>query len=209
MPKKNEDKKEKDLSMTDEKWNSRVERIEAFLSLEGNQEFLNSSEDIQDAVELIRMNIKRGNRDSTKRKNLYHQIRIEGMDWKVENYDTLETSWPVGHGQTSSLPVEVQGNLDAIVKMVEDAHIEFWNNNPIIQQVSIISDRNKEMGGSPFENALDFAAGKAFAVKTRWTKFYTDKRWDGTLDLEAGFGINPPSVEESDDSGESDESDDS
>ena len=93
--------------------------------------------------------------------------------------------------------------------MVEDAHIEFWNNNPIIQQVSIISDRNKELGGSPFENALDFAAGKAFAVRTRWTKFYTDKRWDGTLDLEAGFGITPPPVEESDDSGESDESDDS
>ena len=52
-----DEKKEKDLSMTDEAWNKRTGRILGFLENEENSEFLNSTPDVIDAVELINYNI--------------------------------------------------------------------------------------------------------------------------------------------------------
>ena len=125
MPK---EKKEKDLSMTDEAWNKRIGRIEEFLNLEGNQEFLNSSDDIIDAVELINMNIRRGNRNAEKRKNLWNQILIEGRDWTVEKTDgMLAMDWPVSIGKESNLPAHAQASLKTIKKLVAEAYAEFWN----------------------------------------------------------------------------------
>ena len=36
---------------------------------------------------------------------------------------------------------------------------------------------------------------KGLAVKQRFTKYFNDNRWDGSVDLEAGFNIKPPVVE--------------
>ena len=209
MPK---EKKEKDLSMTDEAWNKRIGRIEEFLNLEGNQEFLNSSDDIIDAVELINMNIRRGNRNAEKRKNLWNQILIEGRDWTVEKTDgKLAMDWPVSIGKESNLPAHAQASLKTIKKLVAEAYAEFWNSNPIIQMTSVISDRNKEVGGSPFENGLDFGDGRGVAVNQRFTKYFNDGRWDGNFSLEDGMTIAPPpsdenATESETTEGESDES---
>ena len=195
MPKT--EKKEKDLSMTDEAWNKRTGRITEFLNHDGNQEFLNSSDDIMDAVELINMNIRRGNRSADKRKNLWNQILIEGREWTVEKTDgLLATDWPVSIGKESNLPAHVQASLKMIDSATVDAFVEFWNNNPIVQQTMVISDRNKEMGGSPYEDGLEFAKARGFANKQRFTKYFNDGRWDGNFDLEAGFNIAPPQDEE-------------
>jgi len=211
MAKKTE-KKEKDLSMTDEAWNKRVGRIEEFLSHEGNQEFLNSSDDIIDAVELIQMNIRRGNRNATKRKNLWNQILIEGRDWTTEKQELLVIDWPVAVGKESNLPAHAQASLKEMKKMVQEAYAEFWNSNPIIQMTSVISDRNKQLGGSPFENGLEFGEGRGVAVNQRFVKYFTDGRWDGNFSLEDGFTIKPPlpaenaKSEEKTDEGEPDDS---
>jgi len=196
MAKKTENKTEKDLSMTDEAWNKRIARIEEFLTHEGNQEFLSSSDDIIDAVELIQMNIRRGNRTATKRKNLWNQILIEGRDWTMEKQELLASDWPVAVGKESNLPAHAQQSLKTMEKLIEDAYANFWNNNPIVQLTSVISDRNKTQGGSPFENALDFASGRGTAVKQRFTKYFTDKRWDGNFDVESGMTIAPPPATE-------------
>tara|TARA_R110002167_G_scaffold363802_1_gene584714 strand:+ start:574 stop:1206 length:633 start_codon:yes stop_codon:yes gene_type:complete len=186
---------EKDLSMDNETWEKRTGRITDWLDLEENQAFLTSNEDIEDAVDLIRMNIKRGNRTADKRKNLWNQILIEGRDWTTEQQELLTVNWPVAVGKESSLPPHVQESIKAISDMVESAYADFWNNNPIVQQITVISDRNKELGGSPFETSADYADGKGLAIKQRFTKYFNDKRWDGAVDLEAGFNISPPHVD--------------
>ena len=186
---------EKDLSMDNETWEKRTGRITDWLDLEENQAFLTSNEDIEDAVDLIRMNIKRGNRTADKRKNLWNQILIEGRDWTTEKQELLTVNWPVAVGKESSLPPHVQESIKAISDMVESAYADFWNSNPIVQQITVISDRNKELGGSPFETSADYADGKGLAIKQRFTKYFNDKRWDGAVDLEAGFNISPPHVD--------------
>jgi alkylhydroperoxidase/carboxymuconolactone decarboxylase family protein YurZ len=190
------EKKEKDLSMTDEAWNKRTGRILGFLEHKDNKKFLASTPDIIDAVELINMNIKRGNRTADKRKNLWNQILIEGRDWTMEKQELLTMDWPVSIGKESNLPAHVQASLKQIAQATEDAYVEFWNANPIIQQTAIISDRNKELGGSPYENGLEMAKARGFANKQRFTKFFNDGRWDGNFDLDVGFGITPPPAEE-------------
>jgi|TARA_R100000479_G_scaffold173195_1_gene118824 hypothetical protein len=205
MPKKTE-KKEKDLSMTDESWNKRTGRITEFLNHEGNQEFLNSSDDIMDAVELINMNIRRGNRSADKRKNLWNQILIEGRDWTQEKGANVEMDWPVSIGKESNLPAFVQTSLKQIETHTFNSAVDWWNNNPIIQQTMVISDRNKELGGSPYPDATEFAKARAFANKQRFTKYYNDGRWNGEFNLETGFNVAPPPAnEETEESGDSDE----
>ena len=207
MPK---EKKEKDLSMTDEAWNKRIGRIEEFLNLEGNQEFLNSTDDIIDAVELIKMNIRRGNRNAEKRKNLWNQILIEGREWTMEKQELLAMDWPVSIGKESNLPAHAQASLKQIKKLVAEAYAEFWNTNPIIQMTSVISDRNKEIGGAPFENGIDFGDGRGVAVNQRFTKYFNEGRWNGEFSLEDGMQIAPPPAEETTKAEETEgESDDS
>ena len=192
MPK--ETKEKKDLSMTDEKWNTRISRIETWLDATENKEFLTSNEDIEDAVDLIRMNIKRGNRTADKRKNLWNQILIEGRDFTVENGAGLD--WPVAVGKESNLPTHVQASLKSLDTQVQDIYTAFWNDNPLIHQIVVISDRNKEMGGSPHADAEAFAQGKGLAVKQRFTKYFNENRWNGELNVEEGFGISPPPADE-------------
>tara|TARA_R110000751_G_scaffold232398_1_gene333482 strand:- start:129 stop:758 length:630 start_codon:yes stop_codon:yes gene_type:complete len=193
------DKKEKDLSMTDEKWDKRIGRIENFLNDKGNKAFLKSTPDIEDAVDLIRMNIKRGNRTSDKRKNLWNQILIEGREWTMENHDSLTMDWPVSIGKESNLPQNVQISIKGLASLVEETYTTFWNENPIVQQITVVSDRNKELGGSPHENAEDYAHGKGLAVKQRFTKYFNDGRWNGELNVEEGFNISPPPAIEGED----------
>ena len=196
MPK--ETKEKKDMSMTDEAWNNRVERVQAFLKHEGNAKFFTSSEEIEEGVELINMNIKRGNRNAAKRKNFWKQILDEGRDWTTENYpDLLETSWPVVKGKESHYPAHVQASAGQIYDLTFTASVDYWNNNPIIQVVAIRSGRNKEVGGQPFPDAEEYAKGKAFAMKQRFLKLFDDGRWDGNFSLDGmTITLPPPKAEE-------------
>ena len=191
------EKKEKDLSMTDEAWNKRTGRITAFLEHEGNQDFLKSSEDIQDAVDLINMNIRRGNRKADTRKNLWNQILIEGREWTVEKGAAVAMDWPVGIGAESKLPAHVQESLKTMIGDYEAACVAFWESNPIVQTLAIYSDRNKERGGQPLPDAETFGKNRALAMKQRYTKFFNEGRWDGNYSSEDGLTISLPPVEES------------
>lgn len=207
MPK--ETKEKKDLSMTDESWNNRIERVNAFMNHEGNAGFFESSDEIQDGVELINMNIRRGNRNASKRKTYWKQILDEGREWKTDNYpDLLETSWPVMQGKESNLPAHVQASTGQIYELTFDAAVNYWNNHPIIQVVSIRSGRNKEEGGQPYADAEEYAKGKAFAMKQRFVKLFNDGRWDGNFSLDGMTIALPPAKEEENAEGDADDSSD-
>jgi len=193
MPKKTNEAK--DLSMTDEAWNNRVADVETFLSHPDNQDFLSSDETIEDGVELIRMNIRRGNRNAAKRKTFWKQILDEGREWKNENYETIGYDWPARVGKESNLPQHVQASTRQIYDLTYDAAVAYWNNNPIIQVVSIRSGRNKEEGGQPYPDAEEYAKGKAFAMKQRFVKLFNDGRWDGNFSLD-GMTVSLPPADE-------------
>ena len=205
MPKKINEKK--DLSMEDEEWNSRVEDVETFLAHAGNQAFLSSDETIEDGVELIRMNIRRGNRNPAKRKTFWKQILDEGREWKKEHGADVEMDWPTSQGKPSTLPPHVQQSTTDIYNMTFDASIDYWNNNQIVQITSIRSGRNKEEGGQPYADAEEYAKTRAFAMKQRFVKLFNDGRWDGNYSLEDGMTISlPPATENGE--GDEDASDD-
>lgn len=206
MPKKNNETK--DLSMEDEAWNSRVEDVETFLTHEGNQAFLSSDEMIEDGVELIRMNIRRGNRNASKRKTFWKQILDEGREWKKEHGADVEYDWPTSQGKPSNLPPHVQQSTTEIYNMTYEAAVEYWNNNQIVQITAIRSGRNKEEGGQPYPDGVEFGKTRAFAMKQRFVKLFNDGRWDGNFSLDDGMTIALPEITEENTDGEQDVSDD-
>ena len=66
----------------------------------------------------------------------------------------------------------------------------------IIQQIAVVSDRNKELGGSPHENAEEFAKGRGLAVRQRFTKYFNDGRWNGDFTVDDGLSISAPPADE-------------
>ena len=190
-----ENKKEQDMSMDDEAWNNRISKIQDWMKEQ--KDLIKSDEDVADSVDIIKMNIKRGGKRSQMRKKYWSSILLEGR-----NLD----NWPIQKGKESSLPQNVQDSLKAIGASVSEVYTSFWNDNEIIQQITVVSDRNKEHGGQPYEDAETFAKGRVLAVRQRFTKYFNDGRWDGNFSAEEGMSISPPPQEETTETGETDDS---
>ena len=187
---------EKDMSMDDETWETRISKVQEWMKNE--KDLIKSDEDVADSVDIIKMNIKRGGKRSQMRKKYLSSILLEGRN---------HPNWPIQKGKESTLPQNVQDSLKTIGASVHDTYVEFWNDNPIIQQITVVSDRNKELGGSPYEDAETFAKGRVLAVRQRFTKYFNDGRWNGNYSSEDGLNINPPQGEETTESeGETDDS---
>ena len=185
----------KDMKMNDDDWNNRIQKVQKWIK--EHKDLIKSDEEISDSVDILKMNIKRGNKRDDNRKKYWNSILLEGRNLP---------EWPIQKGKESSLPQHTQQSLKDISAAVIEAYTEFWNEHEIIQQVAVISDRNKESGGSPHENANEFAKGRGLAVRQRFTKYFNDDRWDGHFDLEAGFSIEPPESEEEEATESGDES---
>ena len=191
----------KDMSMKDNVWEANIAKVQGFL-----KEFkteLAGNEEAQESVGIIKSQIKRGNKHPNRRKKFWHAIRVEGGDLE-DLFEEGEIKWPVQKGKQSSLPANVQASLAQISEVAHEAYVTFWNDNPIVQSTSIVSDRNKELGGSSYATAEEYADARVLAIKQRFTKHYTNQqRWDGEYNVE-GFNIAPPPTNEA----ESDESTD-
>lgn len=178
---------ENEMHMDDGAWTSRIEKITTYINKHGKE--LRKDEDSADSLDIIEMNINRGNKRPNMRKKYWSSILLEGRS--LDN-------WPIKKGKESSLPQNVQTALTDLGAAVQEAYTNFWNDNPIVQQVEVISDRNKEQGGSPYESAEEYAKGKVMAVRQRFTKYYNDERWSGDFTLDDGFNISPPPPAEGD-----------
>ena len=190
-----EQKKEQDMSMDNDAWESRISKVQDWMKEQ--KDLIKSDEDVADSVDIIKMNIKRGGKRANMRKKYWSSILLEGRNL---------ANWPIQKGKESSLPQNVQDSLKAIGASVSEVYTSFWNDNEIIQQITVVSDRNKEHGGQPYENAETFAKGRVLAVRQRFTKYFNDGRWDGNLTAEDGLNISPPPAEEgAESSGESDD----
>ena len=177
---------EKDMKMSDDDWNNRITKVQTWMK--EHKDLIKSDEEISDSVSILKMNIKRGEKRAEMRKKYWNSILLEGRNLP---------EWPIQKGKESSLPQHVQQSLKDISAAVVEAYTEFWNDNAIIQQIAVVSDRNK---------ADEFAKGRGLAVRQRFTKYFNDDRWDGQFDLDAGFGISPPESEEEESTESGDES---
>lgn len=180
-----ENKETKDMSMDDEAWTNRISKIQDYMK--ENKQMANEDEDVADSFDIIKMNIKRGSKRPHMRKKYWSSILLEGR-----NLD----NWPIQKGKESSLPQNVQDSLKAIGSAVSDAYTAFWNDHQIIQQITVVSDRNKELGGQPYEDAETFAKGRVLAVRQRFTKYFNDGRWNGDFSAEDGLSISAPPADE-------------
>lgn len=204
----------KDMSMSDKEWiraqncgdfltTAKVNEIKAHFT----EEFGADSEELEDAVEsikLIRSQLKRGNKNSKNRVKYYDTIKTEGRFM-------LPFGWPIKKGQSSTLAEHLQVSLTTMEEQALPVFIDLWNDNPIIQVTSLISDRNKTAGGGTYATAEAFAKAKVLALRQRFVKHgtpQTDKdgveheaRWDGLFDIE-GMEIAPPYVAVADDEAE-------
>ena len=183
---------EKDMSMNDNTWGANIAKVQAFLK--EYKTVLAGNEEAQESVNIIKSQIKRGAKHPNRRKKFWHAIRVEGGDLE-DLFEEGEVNWPVQKGKQSSLPANVQASLALISVEAHTAYVNFWNDNAIVQSTSIVSDRNKELGGSSYNNAEDYADARVLAIKQRFTKHYTNnQRWNGEFNVE-GFNISPPIVE--------------
>ena len=180
-----ENKEQKDMSMDDEAWTNRISKIQDYMKEQ--KAMANEDEDVADSFDIIKMNIKRGSKRPQMRKKYWSSILLEGR-----NLD----NWPIQKGKESSLPQNVQDSLKAIGSAVSDAYTAFWNDHQIIQQITVVSDRNKELGGQPYEDAETFAKGRVLAVRQRFTKYFNDGRWNGDFSAEDGLTISAPPADE-------------
>ena len=179
------EEQENDMYMDDTTWDNRIAKILKWIK--DHAELRKSDEDVADSVDIMRMNIKRGNKRSANRKKYWSSILLEGRHLP---------DWPIQKGKESNLPQHVQDSLKLMGAEVTEVYTTFWNDNPLIQQIAVVSDRNKDEGGSPYADAGTFAKGRVLATRQRFTKYFTGGRWDGNFDLESGFDISPPPVEE-------------
>ena len=180
-----ETKENKDMSMDDEAWTNRISKIQDYMKEQ--KTMANEDEDVADSFDIIKMNIKRGSKRPHMRKKYWSSILLEGR-----NLD----NWPIQKGKESSLPQNVQDSLKSIGEAVSEAYTSFWNDNQIIQQITVVSDRNKELGGQPYEDAETFAKGRVLAVRQRFTKYFNDGRWNGDFTAEDGLHISAPPADD-------------
>ena len=171
--------------MDNDAWESRISKVQDWMKEQ--KDLIKSDEDVADSVDIIKMNIKRGGKRANMRKKYWSSILLEGRNL---------ANWPIQKGKESSLPQNVQDSLKAIGASVSEVYTNFWNDNEIIQQITVVSDRNKQHGGQPYENAETFAKGRVLAVRQRFTKYFNDGRWDGNFTAEDGLNISPPPTEE-------------
>ena len=108
--------KDNDMSMNDETWASRIAKVQTWIK--EHRELIKSDEDVSDSVDILKMNIKRGNKRSVMRKKYWSSILLEGR--------TLH-EWPIQKGKESSLPQNVQDSLKQIGKDVTEIYTNFWN----------------------------------------------------------------------------------
>jgi len=184
---------EKDMSMNDNTWEANIAKVQAFLK--EYKTVLAGNEEAQESVNIIKSQIKRGAKHPNRRKKFWHAIRVEGGDLE-DLFEEEQIKWPVQKGKQSSLPANVQASLAQISVEAHEAYVNFWNDNAIVQSTSIVSDRNKELGGSSYTNAEDYADARVLAIKQRFTKHYTnEQRWNGEFNVE-DFNIAPPTIVE-------------
>ena len=194
-----------DMSMDDANWDSRTEKIQAFIKQYGKE--LRTDEDQAESLQIINTQMKRGGRRMEQRKKYWNAILLEGRNLP---------HWPIKKGKESTLPQNVQDALGEITGFVGTAYAQFWNDNPIVQMVETVSDRNKDLGGSPHPDADHFIKSKMLAVRQRLTKHYNNDRWNGEYSLDSvedddgndvliGLGITAPPQEPATTEGDSSE----
>ena len=175
---------DKDMSMTDEQWAKVIAPVEQHYK--DHQKELKADkangEDWGESLSIIRSQIKRGNKNANNRVKYYTLIKDEGRDLP---------HWPIKKGQQSKLPQALQDSLNTMGDELAEAYTAFWEANPIVQTTSIISDRNKELGGSQYNDVAEFAASRVLAMRQRFIKHFNTGRWDGEYNAE-GMTITPP-----------------
>jgi len=179
------DNKDKDMSMNDEDWTNRISKIQDYMKEQ--KELAKTDEDVADSFDIMKMNIKRGAKRANMRKKYWSSILLEGRNLP---------HWPIQKGKESSLPQNVQDSLKTMGEAVSEAYTSFWNDNAIIQQITVVSDRNKQKGGQVYTDASEFAKGRVLAVRQRYTKYFNDGRWNGNYDSEEGMTISLPPADE-------------
>ena len=175
---------DKDMSMTDEQWQKVIAPVDQHYKdhhKELKADKVNG-EDWGESLTIIRSQIKRGNRNAANRVKYYTLIKDEGRDLP---------HWPIKKGQQSKLPQALQDSLNTMGDELASAYEAFWEANPIVQATSIISDRNKELGGSQYNDGAAFAASRVLAMRQRFIKHFTSGRWDGEYSAD-GMTITPP-----------------
>ena len=176
---------EKDMSMNDETWDNRISRITDWMKEQ--KDLIKSDEDVKDSVDILKMNIKRGAKRAHMRKKYWSSILLEGRNLP---------EWPIQKGKESTLPQNVQDSLKAIGAEIEEVYVAFWNDNAIVQNIAVVSDRNKSLGGQSHPDAETYAKGRVLAVRQRMTKYFNDGRWDGNYNAEDGIEIGLPPQDE-------------
>lgn len=180
--------------MNDADWGSRLSKIEPWIKTYAPE--LKKNELHADALDSIRRQIKRGNSHPGLRVKFYKVMLEEGRDLP---------HWPVKKGKESNLPTLVITSKTTMAEAMT-VYADIWDNNPIVQEIERVSDRNKEHGAQPYENGADYASAKISAAQQRFVNLFKAGRWNGVFEV-GNTTVTLPPAEEAVETSESEESD--
>ena len=155
-----------DYSMTDEAWNKRAVKVRTYL--ENNE--------LGDMEAVIRWNLNQGDTDVDNRKRFWTSITtLFGM---------LPDS-PITRGRESSLPEEVQQNINSIAVQYAEAFSAPFATDPLFGE---IVRKHGKSDYAAYEDASDYGETLKTQMRNALSSYYRNAvkgqngpQWDGTI----------------------------
>ena len=155
-----------DYSMTDEKWNKNKSKVTTYLE----------NNDLGDMEAVIRWNLNQGDTDVDNRKRFWTSITtLFGM---------LPDS-PITRGRESSLPEEVQQNINSIAVQYAEAFSAPFATDPLFGE---IVRKHGKSDYAAYEDASDYGETLKTQMRTALSSYYRNAvkgqngpQWDGTI----------------------------
>jgi hypothetical protein len=178
----NETKKER--TWTNDEWTTATEPLNEWIQTHKN------NEDMEDTIDSLKLNIKRGKKNESKRAKAWASMLLEMRG--------IDDSPIGGKGAQSTLPQSVQTTLKTIREaLVQERQLAFGSmtSKIVVRRSGKGDEKQTFFYNNALEEATSWANGRIASLK----KEYNNDEWDGTIE---GLNDRVSTVEEakSDDS---------
>ena len=170
----------KERQWTDDEWTTATNPLKDWIKEN------KSNEEMEDTIDSLKLNIKRGVKNATKRAKAWASMLLEMRG--------IEDSPIGGKGMASTLPANVQASLKEIrTALIEERQKAFGDmtSKILVRRKGKGDDQVSFFYANALEEATSWANGRIASLK----KEYNANDWDGTIEGLASR-VSQPTVEE-------------
>ena len=170
----------KERQWTDDEWTTATNPVKDWIKVN------KSNEEMEDTIDALKLNIKRGVKNATKRAKAWASMLLEMRG--------IEGSPIGGKGMASTLPANVQTSLKEIrTALIEERQKAFGDmtSKILVRRKGKGDEQQSFFYANALEEATSWANGRIASLK----KEYNANDWDGTIEGLASR-VSQPTVEE-------------